>query len=181
MGIPIGSKIPLKIMTPNSNNKIGVKTFPILSITPVGLITKANAIPKYIMENIIGLAPGKVGNIAISKAVAPVLGIANKGPIANTTVIPKNLLNNGDTLLPSLSTSPPAFVEAIMPSNGNPIPVTKNPSIDQFHFCPANNPKNGGNIRFPAPKNMENNAAPNISASLFFFFTNNTSFLIFLN
>ena len=128
------------------------------------------------MENMIGLAPGMVGNIAISNAVAPVLGMAKSGPIANTTVIPKNLLNNGDTLFPSLSTSPPAFAEAIIPNSGSPIPVIKNPNMDQFHLCPASNPKNGGNIRFPAPKNMENNAAPNISASLFFFFKNNTPF-----
>src|SRR5690554_6093885 len=147
---------------PNSINKAGVNIFPILSIISVGFIVKNRTILKYITVNIIGFVLGKSGITPISYAVAPVLGKANKGPIAKTIVIPKNFENNGDTLFPNLSILPPTLADAIIPKNGNPIPVKKNPTMDQFHLSPDINPKNGGKIKFPAPKNIENNTKPNI-------------------
>ena len=38
------------------------------------------------MELVIAFIFENIGRIPISKAVAPVLGIANKGPIDNTTI-----------------------------------------------------------------------------------------------
>lgn len=118
--------------------------------------------------------PGKICFIPISKVVAPVLGIAKKGPMQRTIIVPNILLNVGLTLLHNLSILPPALDTAIIPKSGIPIPVKKNPTVDNIHFEPDCIPNSGGNIKLPAPKNIANNANPTTNASLFFLLTINT-------
>ena len=64
------------------------------------------------------------------------------------------LANKGLTLLAKVC-NPPDFATAITPKIGNPTAVTKNPNIEIQVTFPADCPKNGGNIKFPAPKNNE--------------------------
>ena len=78
----------------------------------------------------------------------------------------KNVAKTGFTLLAN-ACNPPDFATAITPSTGNPTAVTKNPKIVTQVALPAACPKNGGKIKFPAPKNNENNIK----------LTNNKSFL----
>lgn len=78
----------------------------------------------------------------------------------------KNVAKTGFTLLAN-ACNPPDFATAITPSTGNPTAVTKNPKIVIQVAFPAACPKKGGKIKFPAPKNSENNIK----------LTNNKSFL----
>ena len=51
--------------------------------------------------------------------------------------------------------NPDDFATAITPSTGNPTAVIKNPNIVIQVAFPADCPRKGGNIKFPAPKNNE--------------------------
>ena len=67
-------------------------------------------------------------------------------------IITANLL---PTLAPSLS-SPSNLATTIMPSTGSITAVMIKPSMAVIVTLPALCPKNGGKIKFPAPKNSEN-------------------------
>ena len=56
-----------------------------------------------------------------------------------------------------------------MPKIGITTAVITNPTATKDHASPALNPRYGGRIKLPAPKNMENNAKPVISISLVLF------------
>ena len=105
----------------------------------------------------------------ISKAVAPVLGSAKSGPIAKIKAILNTLLNLAETLTAKLSKSFPATAAAIIAINGKPAPVRINPVAAVSQFCPVSNPTAGGNIKFPAPKSIANNANPVSITSLFLY------------
>lgn len=54
---------------------------------------------------------------------------------------------------PASVRAPPLTKEsAVSTSSGRPTAVTIKPAIARGKFAPAFAPKNGGNIRFPAPK-----------------------------
>lgn len=54
----------------------------------------------------------------------------------------------------------PASPTATMPSTGRPMPVTRKPTMAGTTASPACRPSNGGMIRLPAPKNIENSVMP---------------------
>ena len=58
---------------------------------------------------------------------------------------------------------------AKIPKIGIITAAAMNPVATKSQSFPAFNPKNGGNIKFPAPKNIENNAKPVTSISLVLF------------
>lgn len=55
---------------------------------------------------------------------------------------------------------PPDLATATTPRTGNPMAVTAKPAMAIQIFVPADAPKKGGKIRFPAPKNMEKSVRP---------------------
>ena len=101
----------------------------------------------------------------MEKEVLAVLGIARQGPIARYRIIIYTKENPGCTLDARCS-SPPDFVTAITPRIGSPTALTANPRNALQVCVPAWAPRKGGNIRFPAPKNMENRVTP--ISTLFF-------------
>ena len=76
------------------------------------------------------------------------------------------MAKRGFTLLANFS-NPPLLATAITPKIGKPTAVIKNAPNAIHTLSPADCPKNGGNIKFPAPKNSEKSISP----------TNNKSFL----
>ena len=64
------------------------------------------------------------------------------------------VLNRGCTLLPSFSNEPD-FPIARSASTGSPTAETAKPRNAGIKDEPASYAKNGGKIRFPAPKNIE--------------------------
>ena len=127
-------------------------------------------VDKNIIENKIGLKPLNNGLIPISKVVAAVLGIASNGPkhiiIAEPSIIPNVLPLLDNTVF----TSPLHFEAETIASSDNPTSASINPPNPTNQLEPDITPKNGGNIKFPAPKNIANNANPNIITSLFVLF-----------
>ena len=79
-----------------------------------------------------------------------------------------------DNLCPALEkilpTSPSHFAIASIASNDKPTSANINPVNPFNQLLPVISPKNGGNNKFPAPKNIANNANPTIMISLFVFF-----------
>ena len=79
------------------------------------------------------------------------------------------ILNTWDTFLPKSYIVPCNLACAIIPNMGIATAVITKPMVTKNQSGPALNPKNGGNIKFPAPKNIENNAKPVISMSFVLF------------
>lgn len=113
---------------------------------------------KKIMDEIVGLSPGSSEPRMISCVVAAVRGIASSGPIASRTNVPKSMEKPLPTFLEILSIVPPDFTDAIAERTTSPTPVVRKPSIDHPKSVPALKPSEGGKIRLPAPKNIENRA-----------------------
>ena len=62
---------------------------------------------------------------------------------------------------------------------GKPMALSENPTMAIQVEWPACAPKNGGKIKFPAPKNMENSVKPTSNMSLRFnFFKRTPPFLL---
>ena len=59
---------------------------------------------------------------------------------------------------------------ASIASNDKPTSAKINPENPINQLLPVISPKNGGNNKFPAPKNIANNANPTIIISLLIFF-----------
>lgn len=97
------------------------------------------------------------GMTAISKDTAAFLGIAKPGPIAENARMEKHNANLW-LILEDNSTKPPHFAIATIPKTGKIIALMLNPNKAIIDVFPAWNPIHGGNIRFPEPKNIENNA-----------------------
>ena len=165
---PIGFIIPFIINTANDISNKGVRTFPIISITLLGFIVSTKTIKKNITENKYGFIFPKSGEILTSNVVAAVLGTTNIGPKHNIIKISKVIPN----FLPALPTTPwkdPALETATIDKNIIPTSDIINPKKLINHSLPDVNPMYGGNIRFPAPKNIENKANPITSISFFLF------------
>ena len=98
--------------------------------------------------------------ITTSPLVAPVLGIAPRGPI--TKITSKVTIN--PNLLPATfvnSLTLPLFLDiAITAHDARPTPVNKKPILATSQQLPNVFPRYGGKIKFPAPKNRENSAKP---------------------
>ena len=67
---------------------------------------------------------------------------------------------------PARTGSPPDRATAMTPRMGSPTALTARPVKAQDTAVPAESPRTGGKMRFPAPKNMENRVMPTKSWSL---------------
>ena len=92
---------------------------------------------------------------AISKLADAVRGIARHGPMARYIAI-VNALPNAGWILEERFSSPSVLSTAISPMTGSPIAVIANPMKAGTKCSPASMARNGGKMRFPAPKNIEN-------------------------
>lgn len=140
--------------------RVGVKNLPILSTNLLGVYDNQKAIEKNTNENIniyvlIGVDDGRYGAMAISNGTLAARGIPSPGPIETYIRIVKINENMGLTLLARVC-KPLNLATAITPSTGNTTAVMQNPNMARGMLVVTFCPKNGGNIRFPAPKNNEN-------------------------
>ena len=63
-------------------------------------------------------------------------------------------------MLPAKFFNPSCFATDITARTGNTTAVSNIPTIAGIVLLPASAPRSGGNIRLPAPKNMENSVNP---------------------
>ena len=103
--------------------------------------------------------PERKGGTAIENDVLAVLGIARQGPIAKYKSSMYTLENRGCTL-EARASNPSDFVTAITPNTGRHTALKAKPKNAGTMLLPAILPRNGGKIKFPAPKNIENNVIP---------------------
>ena len=136
----------------------------------LGCRTKNSTIIKKMTDESVGLSPGNSDPRMISWVVAAVRGMARSGPMARRTRVPKSIEKLLPTFFERLSMVPPDFTEATAESTTSPTPVVRKPSIDHPKSVPALNPSDGGNIRLPAPKNIEKRARLEIRIILVCFF-----------
>ena len=118
--------------TDNKIKKVGVKIFPILSITLPGFKAKAKTARKNINEKInknnFILSSEIFGAIPTSKATVDVLGIAKNGPIVKYKAVVKKYANLSFTVFPISNKL--SFFEialATTPKIGSPTPLIINP------------------------------------------------------
>ena len=168
--LPIGIIKPLTIKINNIIISVGVKYLPIVSIIDVFPKTKNKLIMKYMTIAIKGDIPLKNGLIDNSNVVAAVLGIASIGPIAINSIAVKITANFGLTLFAMDLKLPSPLEQDIIAKSGNPTPVNIKPIIPKRYWSPIVFPKNAGNIKLPAPKNIENRANPTTIESFVLFF-----------
>ena len=173
-GSPSGENTPLNIIIANTTRSIGVRIAPTLSTTLLDFNENKIVIAKNTVKNA-NLYIWKFSifcGTIISKAVAPVLGKAKRGPIDKISAILNILLNKGETLVAKLSRSFPATAAAIIAKSGNPAPVNINPTAEAIQLSPLVNPTTGGNIKFPAPNSIANKANPvNITSFFLYIFS----------
>ena len=93
--------------------------------------------------------------MAISKGTLAARGMPSPGPIEIYIRIVNINENRGLTLL-ARGCKPLNLATAITPSTGKATAVIQNPSMANGVLIVAFCPKNGGKIKFPAPKNNEN-------------------------
>ncbi|CEN34530.1 hypothetical protein CCYN49044_10074 [Capnocytophaga cynodegmi] len=146
----------------NDNNKTGVKNFPIIFTIVVREIDKTKTIAKNMIAKTTLLSSGKEGRIPTSKVVAPVRGIATKGPIHKIIRTARMSISFGCTFFPKSVNEVPDFVTTRIPKKGAMIADIKKPTNASTQFLPVLNPIRGGKIRFPAPKNIANKAKPTV-------------------
>ncbi|GAA4944713.1 hypothetical protein GCM10023314_17160 [Algibacter agarivorans] len=78
-------------------------------------------------------------------------------------------LKIGDTFFPKSNKVPCNLACAKMANKGIMVVVIINPRVTNHQSSPDLKPSNGGNIKFPAPKNPANKAKPNTKVSLVLF------------
>ena len=98
--------------------------------------------------------------------------MAKSGPIISITKIIKKVPNNWFIFLVKLERCPSHFPIDMIPKTGIPTPVTKKPKREKIQSFPDKCPKVGGNIKFPAPKNIANKAKPITIISVVFLLIN---------
>ena len=128
------------------------------------LSTKISTKAKYIVLVIQALVPKK-GCIAISWVTDAVLGEGSEIEIIYTNK-QYSKLKVGDTFFAKSNMVPCNLACATIPSNGIITADIINPNETRNHASPALRPNKGGSIKFPAPKNIENNANPATKVSL---------------
>ena len=94
------------------------------------------------------------GTTIISNEVVAVRGMAKQGPMVRMMASASTMANLGETRSARYS-NPPAEDTASTPSTGRPTAEMMNPTAASGVADPACAPRNGGKIRFAAPKNME--------------------------
>lgn len=117
------------------------------------------------MHSLIFTPSGRYGATAISNGTDAARGIPSPGPIERYIKTAKTMAKCFPTYLPSLS-SPSNFATTATPSTGRITAVIRNPVIAKAVLFPAFCPRNGGKIKFPAPKNNEKSIK--LTTSLFF-------------
>ncbi|GET46083.1 hypothetical protein RCZ01_13850 [Capnocytophaga felis] len=125
-------------------------------------IDKTQTIAKNMIAKTILLNSGKEGLMPTSKVVAPVRGIATKGPIHKIIRTDRILISFGCIFFPKSVNEVPDFVTTRIPKKGAIIADIKNPINASPQSFPVPNPIRGGKIRFPAPKNIANSAKPTV-------------------
>ena len=113
---------------------------------------------------------GKNGFIVSSNVVAAVLGIASIGPIAIKSIAVKITENLTPILLERVLKVPSPLEHANIAKSGRPTPVHIKPMIPRINSLPILFPRKAGNIKLPAPKNIENRAKPTTIESFVLFF-----------
>ena len=86
-------------------------------------------------------------------------------------------LKRGDTFFPKSYMVPCSFACAKIPRTGIKTAVIAKPMVTKNQSCPDLNPKKGGSIKFPAPKNKENNANAVTNTSFDLFILLNSDYL----
>ena len=134
-------------------------------MTP-GRNVSANATTKKATANTRRAVPSEMpsgsSGTNISKAVELVRGMAKHGPMARYTAATKNSPNLGCTR-PASSRAVPASATAIKPITGRPMAAIKKPIMASGVAVPAWSASNGGMMRLPAPKSIENRAMPTVT------------------
>mgnify|MGYP004619555395 CR=1 FL=1 len=165
--------IPIIIKIRRNVNNIGVKIFPTISTTLVDFIDSIIATEKYSAENINILLLGK----AISKAVAADLGAEIR--IKQTSITISKILAFLLPITPKILFESESFFKyADIPIKTSPTSANINNKKDKNQYLPDIAPIYVGNIKFPAPKSIENNAKPTVKQSKALFFINHSSITI---
>ena len=107
---------------------------------------------------------GKYGIKAISNGSVAALGIPSPDPIDKYINIGKINANIGNTFFAKF-VNPFVFATTNVPKIGNTTAVMQKSNKLIATFPPDNFPNIGGNIKFPAPKNIPNNIKLTVSIS----------------
>ena len=113
---------------------------------------------------------GKNGAKPTSYVVAAVLGIAKAGPIQMIAARVRTLENPEPTRFPISTALPPAKAVINTVKIGITGSARRKPNIVLNQPLPALTPRYGGNIKFPAPKNIAKSASPLTKISFFLLF-----------
>ena len=154
-----GDTIPKTTMVNTMITMIGVKYLLNIFKALDRFKTNAKTNTKYIQLVRNGDVPNS-GAIAISCVTAAVRGVG-KTMIIRNIIRQYTKLNFGDTILPKSSIEPCNLACPKKDSIGITVVVIKNPMATNHQSEPELKPKNGGRIKFPAPKKPANNANPN--------------------
>ena len=140
-----------------------------MSTTLDGAMVRSQVMAKKPTEVHIGELSGKEGSTPTSKVVAAVRGIAIKGPIQSIITVPSHAARFLFILWPKSAKESPEFTTANIPIKGSNMPVRPKAKIVIHTWLPICIPINGGNNKFPAPKNMAKSANPMVIMFVVFF------------
>ncbi len=121
--------------------------------------TKKEAAKKTSANNIRFNAVGAMSHSNISKLVVAVRGMAMQGPISKYTS-DMNTMASGFEIVSSIERPSLNLAKITMAKIGTTTDVHKNPKSASGVLPAACTPRNGAKIKFPAPKNIENNMRP---------------------
>ena len=123
------------------SKRIGVKYFPMASITEFSLYVIQRTIPKKTREVIHCGASGKYDCTKISCVDAPVRGTAKMGPIKRTQMAFKTPAKTGWILRPTASALPPRVATTITATTDSRGSLIKNAKVAVPQFSPAVTPR----------------------------------------
>ena len=107
------------------------------------------------------------GTMDISYVVAAVRGSAMTMPVHRMTAVFSTKPGTRPIDPSTAAFAPPAALSAKMPRHESTTSISTKHRKPSTHSVPLSMPRYGGNIKFPAPKNMANSANPVISVSFF--------------
>ena len=159
----------MKIMIASATSISGDSIFPTISTILVRWMHRRPTTRKNTAALTQEEQSGSRGCTASSNVVAAVRGMLTRGPMQSVIIAVSSmaeglpsLLNRSEGLLPERNTASRA-------STASPASTTMKHRKPENHFSPVVNPRYGGKIRFPAPKNMANSANPR--TIIFFLFS----------
>src|SRR5690625_2204841 len=161
----IGDIIPLMMRITRMVRSTGVRNFPIIFTTFEEESERIKVSVKKTIDDTNGFVCGKILCTPTSKVVAAVLGMAISGPMLNIHIEAITTLKIGCIRLPTSLKLSPETTTVIMPKKVAKTLVMANPDMEAIHDAPDSNPRIGGKIKFPAPKNMANKANPTMKLS----------------